>query len=359
MRFLPPATIAQRDEFDEVIDVRTPAEFADDHIPGAINCPVLSDDERVVVGTLYKQASPFEARKVGAALVARNIAHHLDARFHDRPKSWRPLVCCWRGGQRSGAMTLILQQVGWGARQLEGGYKQYRKQVMDALAEAPARYRFRVLCGPTGSGKSRLLDALAEAGHQVLDLERLACHRGSVLGALPDEPQPSQKRFESLLWLALSALDPARPVHIEAESRRIGRLTVPGSLIDAMHQGDCLCLEVPLGERVRFLLEDYDYFLRQPAPLMARLSQLRELHGREKLAQWEALIKAGAFPALVEALLVEHYDPLYGRSTDRHYANLAEAQHLRLDNLSVPALTALAAEWQDDRQKISAPPPPS
>ncbi|MGE8356967.1 MAG: rhodanese-like domain-containing protein, partial [Microvirgula sp.] len=152
MRFLPPATIAQRDEFDEVIDVRTPAEFADDHIPGAINCPVLSDDERVVVGTLYKQVSPFEARKVGAALVARNIAGHLDTRFHDRPKSWRPLVCCWRGGQRSGAMTLILQQVGWGARQLEGGYKQYRKQVMDALAEAPARFRFRVLCGPTGSG---------------------------------------------------------------------------------------------------------------------------------------------------------------------------------------------------------------
>ena len=236
------ANLSQLGEFDEIIDVRTPAEFAEDHIPGAINCPVLSDEERITVGTLYKQVSPFEARKAGAALVAKNIAHHLQTRFHDRPKSWRPLIYCWRGGQRSGAMSIILSQVGWAAHKLEGGYKTYRRDVLEKLEALPQSFTFRVICGPTGSGKSRLLNALAESGQQVLDLEMLAKHRGSVLGKLPEQAQPSQKWFDSALLQAMQSLDPARPVFVEAESNKIGQITLPPALITAMHASVCLLL---------------------------------------------------------------------------------------------------------------------
>jgi len=206
------ATLAQLDQFDEIIDVRTPAEFAEDHIPGAINCPVLDNEERIRVGTLHKQVSPFEANKVGAVLVVHNIARHIETRFHDRPKNWRPLIYCWRGGKRSGAMTIILSQIGWQARQLEGGYKTYRRGVNTELETLPQQFQYLTVCGPTGSGKSALLQALQAAGGQVLDLEQIARHKGSVLGALPDRPQPAQKRFETLLWDRLRRLDPAQAI---------------------------------------------------------------------------------------------------------------------------------------------------
>ncbi len=341
------ANLSQLAEFDEIIDVRTPSEFAEDHIPGAINCPVLSDEERIEVGTLYKQVSPFEARKVGAALVARNIARHLETRFHDRPKPWRPLVYCWRGGQRSGAMSIILAQVGWAAHQLEGGYKAYRRGVLDQLAELPRQFAFRVICGPTGSGKSRLLAALAETGrpdnrHQVLDLEALARHRGSVLGRLPGEPQPSQKQFDSLLLQALQQLDPARPVYVEAESSKIGNLTLPDALSGAMHAGNCLLLETPLEVRVAGLLEDYRHYPDDPESLIAHLQALHRFHGGKRLEHWAALIHAGDFSALVAELLTLHYDPSYFRATSSHYANLDEARRIPLIDLSPEALRKVA-----------------
>ncbi|WP_017924932.1 tRNA 2-selenouridine(34) synthase MnmH, partial [Burkholderia glumae] len=177
--------LSRVDEFDEIIDVRTPLEYAEDHIPGALNAPVLSNDERVIVGTMYKQESPHEATRIGAAWVARNIATHLETTFADRPLNWRPLIYCWRGGKRSGSMTTWLNLIGWRARQLDGGYKTYRRSVVDALGALPARFRYIVLTGRTGSGKTQLLGALARAGAQTLDLERLAVHRGSLLGALP------------------------------------------------------------------------------------------------------------------------------------------------------------------------------
>src|SRR5690606_7651800 len=200
------------DRYDAIIDVRSPLEFAEDHIPGAINCPVLSNEERVEVGTLYRQAGAFAAKTVGAALVAKNSAQHIENSFADHPQGWKPLIYCWRGGNRSGAMAHILARIGWSATQLEGGYKAYRGHVNTELATLPASFRFHVLCGPTGSGKSRLLRHLTEQGAQVLDLEALARHRGSVLGNLPDQPQPSQKRFESCIWQLLRHYDPSRPV---------------------------------------------------------------------------------------------------------------------------------------------------
>jgi len=337
------ANLSQLGEFDEIIDVRTPAEFAEDHIPGAINCPVLSDEERIAVGTLYKQASPFEARKIGAALVAKNIAHHLQTRFHDRPKSWRPLIYCWRGGQRSGAMSIIFAQVGWAAHKLEGGYKTYRREVLEKLETLPQSFTFRVICGPTGSGKSRLLDALVASGQQVLDLETLAKHRGSVLGRLPGQPQPAQKWFDSALLQALQRLDPARPVYVEAESSKIGTITLPAALVAAMHASECLLLETPLETRVAGLLEDYRHYPDNPETLIAHLQSLHRFHGAKQLEHWSALIRAGDFAALVAELLALHYDPSYFRATTSHYAQLDKARRVPLTSLSPQALQEIAA----------------
>ena len=336
------ANLSQLGEFDEIIDVRTPSEFAEDHIPGAINCPVLSDEERITVGTLYKQVSPFEARKVGAALVAKNIAHYLQTRFRDHPKSWHPLIYCWRGGQRSGAMCIILAQVGWAAHKLEGGYKTYRRDVLDKLEAPPQNLTLRVICGSTGSGKSRLLSALADTGQQVLDLEMLAGHRGSVLGKLPGQKQPSQKWFESALLQSLQRLDPDRPVYVEAESNKIGSITLPPALVSAMHAGECLLLETPLEVRVAGLLEDYRNHIENPDLLITQLKTLHRFHGNKQLEHWIALIRAGDFAALVAELLTLHYDPSYFRSTAQHFAQLGEAQRVPLTDLSADALREIA-----------------
>jgi tRNA 2-selenouridine synthase len=342
------AKLAQMSCFDEIIDVRTPAEFADDHIPGAINCPVLLDQERIIVGTLYKQVSPFAARKAGAAMVARNIAHHLETHFFDKPKTWQPLIYCWRGGQRSGAMCIILAQVGWAAHKLDGGYKIYRRDVLDKLEVLPQNFAWRVICGPTGSGKSRWLAVMSEQGRQVLDLEALAQHRGSVLGRLPKQAQPSQKGFDGALLTALQKFDPARPVYVEAESNKIGLITLPQALVAAMHVGECLAMDTPLGTRVAGLLEDYRHYVENPKLLIGNLQNLHRFHGAKQVQHWTALIEAGDFTALVGELLTRHYDPSYLRATSKHYARLSEARHVTPASLSKEALRGLAAELAEE-----------
>lgn len=335
------ATVAQLAEFDTVIDVRSPAEFAEDHIPGAINCPVLDNAERIRVGTLYKQESPFAARKVGAALVARNIARHLDEQLSQYPKSWKPLIYCWRGGQRSGAFTHILREIGWSARRLDGGYKSWRHHVLESLEILPGQLDFRVVSGPTGSAKSRLLEVLATRGAQVLHLEEMAAHKGSVLGDLPDVAQPSQKMFETRLYSALSRLTPGRPVFVEAESRRIGLLRLPDRLNTAIHAAPCLRIEASLEARVDFLLEDYAY-LCSPGLLDAQLERLKELQGRERVLRWQNLAGAGDFRTLVVELLRDHYDPLYARSQQRNLTLLEKAPILVTNDLSAAGLDVLA-----------------
>jgi len=289
-------------QFDTIIDVRSPAEYAEDHIPGAISAPVLDDAERAEVGTLYKQVSAFDAKKLGAALLAKNVARHVDSLFRDKDKSWRPLVYCWRGGKRSGAMAHILREIGWRAETIEGGYKAYRRWVVGELETIPEKFAFRVVHGPTGSGKSRLLGALQGAGAQVLDLEALAAHRGSVLGNLPDRPQPSQKMFESLLLDALSALKPSAPVFVEGESKKIGQLQVPEALIARMRASPCILLEAGLETRVDLLLEEYRHFLQDRAMLEKQLDCLVALHGRERIAEWKALAARGAWREFVTRL---------------------------------------------------------
>lgn len=336
--------IAALTRFDAVVDARSESEFALDHLPGAVNWPTLNDDERRIVGTEYKQVSAFEARKRGAAMAARNIANHLDREGAGLPKSWKPLVYCWRGGQRSGALALILSQVGFEVTVLEGGYRTFRRVVIDALEALPARFDWRVLCGRTGSGKSRLLGALSNAGAQVLDLEALASHRGSVLGPVPGEPQPSQKRFETLLWKRLRAFDPARPVFIESESRTVGRLRVPEALLERMRDARCLNIEMPLSARVALLMEDYAHHVEDPAGLCERLQVLRELRGAAVVEAWQSAAREGRMRELVEQLLEQHYDPGYDKSTAKHFAGFVGGRRVVLADGSAAALKAVAQE---------------
>lgn len=335
-------TVAQLPEFDEIIDVRSGGEFAEDHVPGAINCPVLNDTERARIGTIYKQRSSFEAKKIGAALISANIAQHLNERFLDRPPGWRPLVYCWRGGSRSNAFATVLHQIGWRVGRLDGGYQAYRRAVVSDLERSPHRLRWRVVCGLTGTGKSRLLQAIHDAGGQVLDLEALASHRGSVLGGLPDVPQPTQKMFESRLWKALGGFDPARPVYVEAESRKIGALRLPGALVEAMWAADCLVLESPLGTRVELLKQEYAHFLDQVEALTAKLERLVPLHGHAVVGKWKALALERNWDELTADLLVRHYDPAYTRAIAKHYTALGRARRFELRDTSDASLEALA-----------------
>ena len=319
------ATLADIERFDSVIDVRTPLEFAEDHIPGAINAPVLSNEERVVVGTMYKQVSPFAATRYGAALVARNIAAHLQTLFADKPINWKPLIYCWRGGKRSGSMTAWFNLIGWRACQLEGGYKVYRHHVLERLGSLPGQFRFLVLAGLTGSGKTRLLRALGAQGAQVLDLEDLARHRGSLLGALPGEAQPSQKGFDSRLLQALDQLDPARPVFVEAESKKIGQVQLPAALMQMMADAECIRVEAGIEERVDFLCEDYAALLDVPDQFKALLACLVDLHGRQTIARWHEMIDARAKADLFRELIERHYDPAYRRSSHGLFRRLPQA----------------------------------
>ena len=336
--------------FDTIIDARSPAEYAEDHIPGAISAPVLDDAERAEVGTRYKQDSPFEAKKMGAALVARNVSRHIEELFKGKDKSWRPLVYCWRGGKRSGAMAHILREIGWNAETLEGGYKAYRRWVVDQLSLVPQQLEFRVVHGPTGSGKSRLLGSLKRAGAQVLDLEELAAHRGSVLGNLPGRPQPSQKMFESLLLEELSQLRTDQPAYVEGESKKIGQLQVPDALMERMRASPCIVLDTPVEVRVDLLLDEYRHFLKDRKTLEAQLDCLVALHGRERIAEWKAL---DDWRALVRRLLVEHYDPAYARSSHKNFTHLPDARPVRIARADDAAF-ASAAEFLLDLARAAA-----
>jgi len=320
------ASLADLAQFDTIIDVRTPLEFADDHIPGAINAPVLSNEERVLIGTLYKQVSPFEATKLGAALVAKNIAHHLETIFADKPINWKPMIYCWRGGKRSGSMTAWFKLIGWKARQLEGGYKVYRHHVLSQLEELPRCFHYTVLAGLTGSGKTRLLRALAANGAQVLDLEALANHRGSLLGAFPGETQPSHKSFDSLLVQTLAQLDPTRPVFVEAESKKIGKLQLPAALMQALSNTECIRVEADLEDRVAFLCEDYAALLDTPEQFKSLLARLTELHSKQLIAHWQSLVDTNAKATLFRELIELHYDPAYLRSSHSLYPRLPQAR---------------------------------
>ncbi|MFM8864880.1 MAG: tRNA 2-selenouridine(34) synthase MnmH [Limnohabitans sp.] len=336
--------MARYDRFDAVIDARSEGEHAEDHLPDALNWPSLDNAERIRVGTLYKQVSPFEAQKIGAALVAANISRHIQSHVLDKPKSWQPLIYCWRGGKRSNSLALILGQIGFKVHLIEGGYKAFRKAVIEDTPHKVAPLTFRVLCGPTGSGKTRLLQALAAQGEQVLDLEALASHRASVLGVIPGQPQPTQKAFETHLWDTLRRLDPSRLVYVEAESKKVGNLTIPDSLMAAMRESPCVRLDLALDHRVQLLMEDYAYFTHDADFFCERLGKLIDLKGRALIEEWQARVRAGATAEVVAELLDRHYDPGYEASTARNFRQYPQAIPLPLSGPGPQAMAQAATE---------------
>ena len=322
--------------FDEIIDVRSPSEFLEDHIPGAINLPVLDDAQRTSVGTDFRQIGGFEAKRSGAAMITANISRHLASHFIHKPRTYRPLVYCWRGGQRSQSLATILAAIGWRTSIIENGYKAYRKWVINGITRLPAQHRWFAINGLTGSGRTRLLAALQRRGQQVLDLEAIANHRGSVLGLDPARPQPSQKAFEGEIHRVLNSFKTGQPVFVEAESKKVGNLHCPEPLWQAMTTASVIQLTIPMKERVGALLEDYQHFLTDPELLVQRVVLLRERHGEARISAWKEMISRQDWPAFVGSILEEHYDPSYRRST--RYPEPSD--HIELSELSTNSIEA-------------------
>jgi tRNA 2-selenouridine synthase len=331
-------------EFDTIIDARSENEFDEDHLPGAVNWPTLNDAERHSIGTLYKQVNAFEAKKRGAAIAARNIAGHIERDVIDKPKDWKPLTYCWRGGKRSGSLSLILDQIGFRVTLVEGGYKAFRAALVQDIPRLVIGLDLRVICGTTGSGKTRLLQALAQQGAQVIDLEALANHRSSVLGAIPGLAQPTQKRYDTLVWQALRSLDRTRPVYIESESKKVGNVVVPTSLIEAMRASTCLNLVLADEERVTLLMEDYDFFVRDTEHFCQRLQALSEVRGKVTVDAWQASVRSGQIEPVVQALLTQHYDPVYLQSMRRNFKQFESSKTIASNGHSIQAMAQLAAQ---------------
>lgn len=328
--------------FSAIIDARSEDEFTLDHLPGAINWPSLNNEQRILIGTLYKQVGSFEAKKHGAALVAANISQHIQNNVLALPKDWQPLVYCWRGGKRSGSLALILGQIGFKVSIIEGGYKAFRSQLVEAIPPLVKTLSWRVICGPTGAGKTRLLHCLKSQGAQVLDLEGLANHRSSVLGIMPGLPQPSQKHFDTLLWNELRQFDPSKPVYIESESRKVGNLAVPEALILAMRASPCFKLELSDDERVKLLLEDYDFFVKNPSFFSQRLDALVAIRGKQVVEEWQRLIMTGDIEKVVRDLLLTHYDPTYFASMQRNFLLIDQAKVITAQDRSQQSMTLVA-----------------
>jgi tRNA 2-selenouridine synthase len=299
--------------FDTLIDVRSPAEFAEDHIPGAINLPALSNEQRHEVGTIYKQISAFDGRKIGAGMVIRNVADHIDGPLMGKDGAWRPVVYCWRGGQRSGVFSTLLSEIGWRADTVKGGYTSFRHLVKTSLYDDPLAHRFILLDGYTGTAKTEILPRLTARGVQVIDLEGLAAHRGSLLGGMPGG-QPSQKAFETSLALALSKLDPSRPVVVEAESSKVGQIAIPASVWAAMLAAPRITIQAPQAARAAYLAKAYREVIEDPKVVAEKLDPLRRLRGHATVDRWISLSQEGALVDLSHALMVDHYDPSYAKS---------------------------------------------
>ncbi len=322
-------------QFDDVIDVRSPSEFAEDHLPGAINLPVLDDDERTQVGTMYVQDCPFKARKLGAALVSANASRHLLGPLANKDGRWKPLIYCWRGGQRSGSFGSILSQIGWRVEVLEGGYRSYRRLVVSQLHDTTFEGRVVLLDGNTGTAKTDILKACSKLGLQTLDLEGLARHRGSIFGARSGS-QPSQKQFESEVARELAKFDLKRPIVIEAESSKVGERLVPPALWRAMCEAPRIRIEAPVSARADYLVRTYPELVEDTAELKRLIAKLSPFYAKERLADWFQHVDERRFADLAEALIGCHYDPRYRKSGHTY------VQSITLDALDGGAISAAA-----------------
>ncbi|MEO0840298.1 MAG: tRNA 2-selenouridine(34) synthase MnmH, partial [Cyanobacteria bacterium J06643_5] len=320
-----------KETYSEIIDVRSSSEFAEDCIPGAINLPVLNDAERAEVGTIYKQFSPFKARKIGAAIVSNNISKHLNEHFANKEKNYQPLIYCWRGGQRSASLAIVLSQIGWRVTLLEGGYKTYRSYVRQELDSLPRKLNYKIVCGLTGSGKTHILEKMRQKGFQVLDLEALANHRGSLLGEEWKDkplPQPSQKYFESKLLHTLQSFNADETVWVESESSKIGQVHLPQSLLKEMKQSSCVEIKLPIDKRVQFLLAEYPHLVNNPEILKTKLEKLKSSCGWKRISNWYQMIDTQDWELFVKDILESHYDPTYRKSMQHNFSQIEQVVSL-------------------------------
>lgn len=330
-----------------IIDARSPREFEEDHIPGAVNMPVVNNEEYAEVGTLHR-TDKMAAYSIGVRYSLANIARHLSDDLPKYPKDGKVLVYCFRGGKRSKLWFDALETIGYDVQKLTGGWKAYRRWVNEQLLTAPAAFNYHVLSGPTGCGKTRLLAALSEAGCQVIDLEALACHRGSIIGAVPGVAQPSQKYFDTQLLHALSKCDPGRPVWVEAESKKIGNVQIPSAMLEAMRKGKTIRVSADMQQRVQLWRQDYSHFEQNPEGLLARLHFIRSLVGGKEFEAWEQLAAERKMPELFERLMRNHYDPAYRRSILREYPGIDESPLIELHDLSPAGLIDVARKIRED-----------
>ena len=304
----------KRPIFEDVIDVRTPSEYAEDHIIGSVNYPVLYNEQRSLIGKTYKQVNPFKAKIIGSSIIAKNIAIHIEKNFQNKSGSWKPLIYCWRGGQRSRALALILQEIGWQPYQLYGGYKKYRQDVMDLLNNLSPKLKLWSIGGKTGTAKTKILSTLEKLGGQVLDLEQLANHKGSLLGKINNSPQPSQKLFESLILNKIQSFKLNKIIFIESESSKIGNLHIPKELWKNMFNTKQILIEAPIQSRVNFLIRDYNYLINNDVIFENLIKGLEKRMHKEIIDEWKKNIKSKNWKSLAHNLLNNHYDPAYTRS---------------------------------------------
>lgn len=291
-----------------LIDVRTPLEYEEDHIPGAVNVPLLTNVERVEIGTLYKQTGPFEARKRALELVAHRFPAMV-ASIGETAGSRPILVYCWRGGLRSKTMVSILDLTGYPAYQLIGGYKAYRAAVTAYFEPFIPPGPLVVIHGMTGIGKTTLLHRLGNT-FSVLDLEGMASHRGSAFGSVGLRQTLSQKRFESLLWHGFRTVPAQSPIIIEGESRRIGKVSLPGNMYEVMQQSAKIWCEASLDTRVMRLIEEYGR-PEYREEMAAALLRIRKKLGGVKYEEIAGFLDRGEMEPFMKALMTEYYDKVY------------------------------------------------
>ena len=296
---------------NQIIDVRSPSEFHEDHIPGSTNLPVLNDEERKLVGSIYKNDSPFKAKKLGASLISKNIAMHIKKKFINNPGSWKPLIYCWRGGQRSNAIAIILSEIGWEVFLLKGGYKTYRKEINNSLNSIINNYKYIVLRGKTGTAKTKILEIIISKGGYALNLENLAKHKGSLLGKLPKSSQPSQKYFESLIYFELKKLRKNKPVLVESESSKIGNLYLPSNLLYKIENSPCIDIESNIDARASYLVKDYSKFILKKNSFNELFLYASSKLGKKVVNKWKKNYENKNWKELALQLIVEYYDPLY------------------------------------------------
>ena len=316
-------------EFNTIIDVRSPNEFQEDSIPKAINYPVLNDDERHKVGKIYSK-NIFEARKIGAQIISKNISKILKCLKIN--KSEKILIYCWRGGLRSLSLYLVLKNIGFDVQILNKGYKSFRGHINAFFKKEINEYEFNILSGLTGSGKTFFLDNLSHKIN-IINLESLACHKGSILGNIPNILQPSQKKFESSIWYELYKKSSIKKIWVESESNKIGNVSLPKLLFEKMLKGNILKLNVPIDARAKFIIKDYNYFVKNNEYLDHALDVLKKFI---TFKEYKILIhnyKTKDFISFVRNLLIFHYDKAYNKRT--HYCESNQKTELEIKEVSV------------------------